>query len=266
MKNKEQKMIEVNQALLNNPVLVDVTEFIPFLRMTGFGLGCWSYSTEQLKDRATKNNIKRSLKQFNLNFSDFESDYITGLLIHHSFSFSDSELTSLKKYGTNSLASRIESKSKNMDYVIEKNINPKYGEAANVGFMDESINDLCSRLYSNGAFLLESSGASANIGSIDILKSILSLNTIYNVKWEKPYVTFSCGLDVADRINTSLLNSTELNFKWGLEFKFLPSKKLSWTIQINDSRITNLAHLTKHKVMNLKKMMNDDLVSLSAIL
>lgn len=67
---------------------VSAENLLCYLRMLGFGLGCWFYSNEELELPETKKKIATSIVHL-LEINEAEAEQLAELLIRHSLSFSE---------------------------------------------------------------------------------------------------------------------------------------------------------------------------------
>ncbi|GAB6264277.1 hypothetical protein [Photobacterium sp. R1] len=77
---------------------IDVSSFIAYLRMCGFGVASWVYSSEELQTDDCINEIAKSLSQAN-GIDEASAKEIANELVRHSHSF---EQETLDKVSENS--------------------------------------------------------------------------------------------------------------------------------------------------------------------
>lgn len=81
----------VKRAEIEVANVVDISDFITYLRMCGFGVGSWSYSTEQLQDSNVLNEIASTISKLN-NIDIVQAKRIADHLATHTFSLGQSKL------------------------------------------------------------------------------------------------------------------------------------------------------------------------------
>lgn len=77
-------------------LLVNAEDLLCYLRMLGFGLGCWFYSSNDLEQPETKTEIETSVARL-LKLNEGDSKYLTELLIRYSLNFSKETVERVRK-------------------------------------------------------------------------------------------------------------------------------------------------------------------------
>ena len=75
---------------------IDVSNFIAYLRMCGFGLASWSYSSEELETEDCINEITKSLSH-TIGIDEASANEIANELVRHSHSFDQETLDKLRE-------------------------------------------------------------------------------------------------------------------------------------------------------------------------